>query len=111
MNAALVLRSLWRRAAANQEASQKTNQEASQTAATLDRLARGCSAVVQSVEAPPGQPGWARQLNDLGFVCGGRVQLLHRSLPGGDPLVVRVGASTYALRRAEAACVRLRPEP
>ena len=26
---------------------------------------------------------------------------------GGDPLVVRVGASTYALRRAEAACVQV----
>lgn len=33
------------------------------------------------------------------------VCLLARSLPGGDPLVVRVGASTFALRRAEAACV------
>ena len=27
--------------------------------------------------------------------------------PGGDPIVVRVGHSRYALRRAEAACVRV----
>jgi hypothetical protein len=32
----------------------------------------------------------------------------HRRL-GGDPLVVRVGQSTFALRRAEAACVQLLP--
>ena len=31
--------------------------------------------------------------------------LMARSMPGGDPLVVRVGLSTFALRRAEAACV------
>ena len=30
-----------------------------------------------------------------------------RALPGGDPLVVRVGQSTFALRRAEAACVEV----
>jgi ferrous iron transport protein A len=32
-----------------------------------------------------------------------------RAVPGGDPLVVRVGNSTFALRRAEAACIRLEP--
>ena len=30
-----------------------------------------------------------------------------RGLPGGDPLVVRIGQSTFALRRAEAACVQV----
>ena len=30
-----------------------------------------------------------------------------RGLPGGDPLAVRVGGSTFALRRAEAECVHL----
>jgi ferrous iron transport protein A len=33
--------------------------------------------------------------------------LMARALPGGDPLVVRIGQSTFALRRAEAACVRV----
>ena len=33
--------------------------------------------------------------------------LITRGLPGGDPLVVRIGQSTFALRRAEAACVRV----
>ena len=30
-----------------------------------------------------------------------------RGFPGGDPLVVRIGGSTFALRRAEAAAVRV----
>ena len=34
--------------------------------------------------------------------------IMARSLPGGDPLVVRVGASTFALRRVEAACIQVR---
>ncbi len=59
---------------------------------------------VAAVQAPPGAPEWAGQLCDLGFVPGEPVQLMARGL-GGDPLVVRVGHSTYALRRAEAACV------
>jgi ferrous iron transport protein A len=35
--------------------------------------------------------------------------LLRSFMPGGDPLVVRIGVSTFALRRAEAACVRVAP--
>jgi ferrous iron transport protein A len=30
-----------------------------------------------------------------------------RAMPGGDPLVVRVGMSTFALRRAEARCIQI----
>lgn len=74
---------------------------------SLDTLGRGHSATVQRLEVPADQPDWAQQMQDLGFVRGERVQMLHRALPGGDPLVVRVGTSTYALRRAEAACIRL----
>jgi ferrous iron transport protein A len=35
------------------------------------------------------------------------VRLLRRAAIGGDPLLLRVGLSTFALRRAEAACVRV----
>ena len=38
---------------------------------------------------------------------GEQVTVTARSLWGGDPMVVRVGQSTFALRRAEAACVRV----
>lgn len=68
----------------------------------------GQSLTVHQVQAPAGAPEWAGQLHDLGFVPGEQVKLMARGL-GGDPLVVRVGLSTYALRRAEAACVHTAP--
>lgn len=64
--------------------------------------------IVHDVQAPAGAPEWASHLHDLGFMPGERVQLMARGI-GGDPLVVRVGHSTYALRRAEAACVHIHP--
>ena len=65
--------------------------------------------VVSHIVAPPEAPQWAHQLDDIGFIAGERVALMARGVPGGDPLVVRVGLSTFALRLAEAACVRLAP--
>lgn len=43
-----------------------------------------------------------RQLFELGFIKGESVMLLRRTMPGSDPMVVRVGSSTFALRKAEA---------
>ena len=70
----------------------------------LDATATGQAARVLSVEAPAAQAEWARWLAEIGFLPGERVSVRARGL-GGDPLVVRVGQSTFALRRAEAACV------
>lgn len=78
---------------------------------TLDALAPGGLASVIGLTVPADRPEWARQLADLGFLPGETVRLLHRAPFGGDPMVVRVGGSTYALRRAEAACVQLGPAP
>lgn len=75
--------------------------------ATLDQASIGQSFVVRDVLAPPGTPEWASWLEEIGFVAGERVTLMARGIPGGDPLVVRVGLSTFALRRAEAACIRV----
>ena len=47
------------------------------------------------------------RLRDLGFVGGARCEVIARMWPSGDPLVVRIGGSTFALRRAEAAAVRV----
>jgi len=77
--------------------------------ATLDRAAIGDALSVQHVAACPGAPEWARWLEEIGFIVGERVMLMARGVPGGDPLVVRVGQSTFALRRAEAACVHVEP--
>ena len=43
------------------------------------------------------------------FVPGERIRMLKRGLPGG-PLAVKVGQSTFALRRFEAALVSIQPE-
>jgi ferrous iron transport protein A len=47
------------------------------------------------------------RLRDLGFVAGARCEVIARMWPAGDPLVVRIGGSTFALRRTEAAAVRV----
>jgi Fe2+ transport system protein FeoA len=47
------------------------------------------------------------RLRDLGFVAGTRCEVLARMWLGGDPLVVRIGGSTFALRRAEAVAVQV----
>lgn len=75
---------------------------------TLDRTPLGARHVVAAVEAPADAPEWARWLEEIGFIPGEQVELTARGALGGDPLVVRVGSSTFALRRAEAACVQLR---
>lgn len=64
---------------------------------------------IEKVTAPAGAPEWAEQLQDIGFLSGERVAVMARGMPGGDPLVVRVGLSTFALRLVEAACVRVLP--
>lgn len=66
---------------------------------------------VDEVQPPAFAPEWLRWLEDIGFLPGERVQVLSRVRPGGDPMVVRVGQSTFALRRAEAACVAVTPVP
>lgn len=65
--------------------------------------------VADHAEVPDGLER-ARQLKELGFLQGEQVVLLRRHQPGNDPLVVRIGLSTFALRRAEAACVRIEAE-
>lgn len=78
----------------------------SSQAPTLDQIPTGQRARVRRVLAPPQQAEWARQLEDLGFVPGAEVQLLRRAA-WGDPLVVAVEGSRFALRRAEAQCVQI----
>lgn len=83
------------------------NVEIEGSGATLELASIGHALVVQQVHASPAAPEWARWLEEIGFIVGEQVMLMARGLPGGDPLVVRVGQSTFALRRAEAACVRV----
>lgn len=79
---------------------------------TLDQFESGRIATVYAVHAHAGQPAErASQLADIGFIPGERVMVLARAWPGGDPLVVRIGHSRFALRCAEAACITVEPQP
>jgi Fe2+ transport system protein FeoA len=42
-----------------------------------------------------------RRLLELGFVSGERLEVITEARPGGDPFVVRIGATTLALRRRD----------
>lgn len=68
----------------------------------LDALARGETAVISAVVANGTVDAVALRLEDLGFVPGESVRLVTRGPVGGDPLVVQVGHTRFALRRAEA---------
>ena len=74
---------------------------------TLDRVAVKVRHTVRAVSAPAHSPDWASRLEEIGFIPGEQVTVMARAPLGGDPLVVRVGESTFALRRAEASCVSL----
>jgi len=61
-------------------------------------------------------PEWSDGLAELGFLPGESVQVLARGTgflgaSRGEPLVVRVGDSTFALRGAEADCVQVLRTP
>lgn len=75
---------------------------------TLDRAIDFKPYRIKAVGPPAHAPEWGDWLRELGFLPGETVMLMAHA-PGGDPLVVRVGSSTFALRRAEAACIAVSP--
>lgn len=75
----------------------------------LAGVAMGSEAVVEQVEDAHPDDLVARRLRDLGFVPGEIVRLVARGPLGGDPLLFQIGCTRFALRRAEAARVRVLP--
>lgn len=75
---------------------------------TLDELPRRKTAIVEAVEDRAENDGIARRLRELGFVAGEQVEVMATGPFGADPLLVQVGFTRFALRRSEAARVRLR---
>ncbi len=47
------------------------------------------------------------RLTEIGFVPGEAVRIVATGMPGADPLAVRLGHTTFALRRHEAAFVHV----
>jgi ferrous iron transport protein A len=84
------------------------------TLTTLDTLAAGQGGTVihlapTELHGGAGAGDISRRLMELGFVPGERIRMLRRGLQGG-PLAIKVGQSTFALRRFEAALISVKPE-
>jgi ferrous iron transport protein A len=76
----------------------------------LSELAMDTTAVIQEVEDAKLNDPISRRLRELGFVPGEPVRVVARGPVGRDPLLVQIGFTRFALRRAEAARVRVIPE-
>lgn len=76
----------------------------------LSELARGASAIVDHVADVHAADAVADRLRDLGFVHGEPVRIVAAAPWGADPILVQIGSTRFALRRAEADRVRLRVE-
>ncbi|GGD01972.1 hypothetical protein GCM10011396_56910 [Undibacterium terreum] len=77
------------------------------TMTTLDQLSVGTSALVDSIASikDGGDFDVSLRLKELGFVQGESVKVLHKGYFGGEPIAVRIGQSTFALRKFEAALI------
>ena len=73
----------------------------------LDQVVLGDLYRVSEVNAPKGAPQIKGQLEDIGFLPGEQVTLLRKGLLKKGPYLVRVGASTFALRQSEACMIEV----
>ncbi len=73
----------------------------------LSQLAKGSSAQVLSVQSRGTDDAIAHRLLDLGFVLGERVKCISLAPFGGDPILVQIGFTRFALRKVEAARVQI----
>jgi len=77
-------------------------------ATTLDKLPVRAVATIQTINAGHHDGGaLKRRLMELGFVPGERVQVLRRIFFGHGPLAVRVGTSTFAMRKLESSLIKV----
>jgi ferrous iron transport protein A len=75
----------------------------------LDQLALGTKARVASIEWDMLDGTEASRLRNFGFDEGVAVEALHLGPFGRDPIAIRVGRMTVAIRRAHARAVRVTP--
>jgi len=76
----------------------------------LSSLATGRSGTVSKLRVPAAgaDEPLVRRLAEIGFLPGEAVRVMARA-PGREPIAVRVGRSTFALRHFEAAFVEVEP--
>jgi len=80
---------------------------------SLANLATGVVArvICVSTAAEGASVELALRLAELGFLPDECVRIVARGFLAREPIAVRVGTGTFALRRFEAAAVRVQPEP
>lgn len=76
----------------------------------LSDLPKGAAAVVDRVDDAHASDPIAQRLRDLGFVEGEPVRVVAHGPLGADPILIQIGSTRFALRRAEAARVTVRQE-
>ncbi len=74
----------------------------------LSELALGQTASVVSVEDAYPADAIAQRLRDLGFVSGESIKIRALGPLGAEPILVNIASSQFALRRNEAARIRIR---
>jgi ferrous iron transport protein A len=85
-------------------------------AVSLATLRKGARAVVVDVRddaqslGDEAQSTVSRRLLELGFVPGEALEVIEEIWPGADPMAIRLGNTTFALRRREALAVMVEPE-
>ena len=78
---------------------------------SLSSLRKGARGVVTDVRddaqslGDEAQSTVSRRLLELGFIPGEAIEVVEEIWPGGDPIAVRLGNTTFALRRREAVAV------
>lgn len=77
---------------------------------SLDQLALGVRARIAGIDWDSLGETDASRLRHFGFDEGVAIQPLHLGPFGRDPLAVRIGRMTVAIRRAHARAVRVIPE-
>ncbi|MBP6309736.1 MAG: ferrous iron transport protein A [Arenimonas sp.] len=73
----------------------------------LSQLTKGSTAQVLGVQSLDPDDAIAQRLLDLGFVAGELVKCISLAPFGGDPLLVQIGYTRFALRKVEAARVQV----
>lgn len=79
--------------------------------ATLATLDKGCTATIAGLRSP-GSPALAEHLQrlmEIGFLPGTPVRVIATGFPARDPIAVRIGRATFALRRFEADLIEVVP--
>lgn len=78
-------------------------------ALTLDKLPKNALGVISDVNTRGENADVSRRLLELGFVAGETVRVIAKGFFASGPMAVRVGGTTFALRRFEAAMISVLP--